>query len=58
MKENIGSLDKTIRLVAGTALLAAAVFYSPWLALPGIILLGTGLASRCPLYLPLHISTR
>lgn len=58
MQANLGSLDKTLRLVAGAGLLAAAVLHSPWWALPALVLIGTGLASRCPLYLPFGFSTK
>lgn len=59
MEANVGSLDKTLRLLVGALLFAASVYFkSIWPGLFGVILVGTALASRCPLYLPFHLSTR
>ncbi|HEY9839974.1 MAG: DUF2892 domain-containing protein [Candidatus Sericytochromatia bacterium] len=59
MNANIGSLDKSLRLVSGVLLLGAAfVLGNIWPGLLGVVLVGTALASRCPLYLPFGFSTR
>lgn len=58
MDENIGSVDKTLRLVAGVLLLLSGFGLKHlWLGGIGMVLIVTGLASRCPLYLPFHFST-
>lgn len=58
MKVNIGPMDKTLRLAGGLLLIIAALnFNNYWIGLPGLILIGTALASRCPLYLPFGFST-
>jgi len=59
MKPNIGSLDKTVRIVVGLVLLSL-VFIGPrtpwgWI---GLIPLITGFVSVCPLYSPFRIDTR
>jgi len=65
MGKNVGSVDKTIRLVAGVALLALSFL---WLggfgatsgliaAVVGVILLATGLINFCPLFKIFGIST-
>lgn len=61
MKANMGSLDKTIRLVLGIVLLIAAYYFQSTLAyiggIVGIVFIVTSLISRCPLYMPFGIST-
>lgn len=64
---NVGSLDRVLRLAAGTVLLVAPLALPDafaalggWrfaLAAAGGALIGTGIARFCPAYLPLGIST-
>jgi len=59
--QNVGTIDRIIRIVVGLALLAG-FFLNPeaslrWLFLIGIIPLVTGLFSTCPLYSILGMST-
>jgi len=60
MKQNIGSVDKWIRIVLGVVLLSM-LLWAPgglkWFALLGLILLVTALLGFCPLYALLGIST-
>jgi len=58
MKRNEGMLDRIVRVVLGTALLAL-VFVGPqtWLGLVGIVPLVTGLVGFCPLYRLVGLST-
>ena len=58
MKKNIGSLDKTLRLIVGIVLILL-VFVGPqtpwgWL---GLIPLVTALMSWCPVYVLFNLST-
>ncbi|MBI5449934.1 MAG: DUF2892 domain-containing protein [Gammaproteobacteria bacterium] len=58
MNKNMGNIDRTIRIIAGVALLSL-VFVGPktlwgWL---GLIPLGTALLGWCPLYTLLGIKT-
>ena len=61
MKQNVGGIDRVLRIVLGIALLAA-FFMLPeasyrWLLLIGIVPLATGLVSSCPLYSIFGLST-
>ena len=58
MKKNMGTIDRTVRLLLGIALIAA-VFIGPqtpwgWI---GVVPLLTALLGWCPLYAPFGIST-
>lgn len=55
---NIGKLDKIIRTVIALGLFVAA-FLTPywWLAIIGVVAIGTALISFCPLYTLLGINT-
>jgi len=61
-KTNVGGLDRILRIVLGVALIAWW-YVSPgmglrWLLLVlGIVALGTGLMSSCPLYSILGLNT-
>ncbi len=61
-KTNVGNIDRVLRIVLGLALIAWW-YFSPgmglrWLPLVlGIVALGTGLMSTCPLYSILGINT-
>lgn len=57
MKTNIGSVDRTIRIVLGLLIGAAGIFFETWWGLIGLVLLGTALIRFCPLYTLLGIST-
>lgn len=58
MKANIGGIDRTIRIVAGLALIAWALFANglAW-AWIGLVPLATGLINFCPAYGLLGMST-
>ena len=57
MKHNLGSVDRGARIVLGLAVGAAGLYFSSWFGLIGLVLLGTALVGRCPLYMPFGIST-
>jgi Protein of unknown function (DUF2892) len=64
MKTNEGGLDRTLRVLAGVILVGLAAMGTvgtgplAWLAgLVGVILLGTGLISWCPIYAVLGLNT-
>jgi len=59
LKNNVGKIDRIIRIVVGI-ILVGNVFYAlqhpiGWL---GVILIVTGIAGICPLYSMLGINTR
>ena len=58
VKTNVGSLDRSLRIAAGVALIGFAVagWIGPW-GYIGIVPLLTGLLRTCPVYTLLGIST-
>jgi len=57
MNKNMGGIDRTLRLVVGTALIGwAIVSGNPW-GYVGVIPLFTALIGWCPAYLPFGIKT-
>lgn len=60
MKENVGSIDRVVRIVLGLALLALIFILDGnvrWLGLIGIVPLATAAMKSCPLYSVLGMST-
>jgi hypothetical protein len=61
LKKNVGTLDRTIRILFGLALIAGYFMNSDgaysWLYLLGIVPLATGLIGSCPPYALLGINT-
>jgi hypothetical protein len=58
MIQNIGLVDRIIRLVAGIAIAIIGIEYHSWLGLIALVPLLTAGVGICPLYLPFGISTR
>ena len=58
MMQNVGSVDRVIRIVAGAALIGASAlgYIGAW-GWIGIVPLATGLFRICPAYLPFGLST-
>ena len=57
MKKNLGTVDRTVRVVVGIGLLAAGAVAGSWWALAGLVPLLTGAFGFCPAYCPLGISS-
>ena len=60
MKQNVGRVDRWIRIGIGVVLLSLVVFLSGgirWIGLIGLIPLITGLVGYCPIYSLLKIKT-
>ena len=60
MKQNVGKIDRWIRIVLGVALLSLLFILDggiKWIGLIGLIPLLTGIFSFCPIYALLGIST-
>ena len=58
MNVNEGTIDKTIRIVIGLAIIIGfGLVMHSWWGVIGIVPLATGIASRCPMYSVLGIST-
>jgi len=58
MQQNVGSVDRIIRVIAGLALIGASLLglIGPW-GWIGLVPLATGLVGFCPAYLPFGWST-
>jgi predicted RND superfamily exporter protein len=57
MKKNMGSYDRTIRVIIGLVVIALGVNFQSWWGLAGLIPIVTALIGWCPSYLPFGIST-
>ena len=57
MQANVGSVDKTIRIVVGIAMIAAGVVYQNVWGAVGLVPLATALMGWCPPYSLLGINT-
>jgi hypothetical protein len=60
MKTNVGTIDRTIRVVVGVALLSLLIVVEGgqrWVGLVGIVPLATALFGYCPLYTVLGVQT-
>lgn len=61
-KNNVGSMDRTIRIVLGLALIGAFFVFpeSPWrwAFLIGIVPLATAMMGSCPIYTVFGIKTK
>jgi Inner membrane protein YgaP-like, transmembrane domain len=58
MKCNMGGLDRTLRAVAGVAILGAGAWLRSRWALVGLVPLLTAAIGWCPAYVPLGWSTK
>ena len=56
MEQNVGQIDRTVRIVLGIFAVAFALDGNAWGWL-GILPLVTGVFSICPLYSLIHVST-
>ena len=57
MKKNVGSADKTIRIILGVVIIALGLYFQSWWGLFGLGALATAFMGVCPAYLPFGIST-
>ncbi len=57
MQCNVGGVDRTIRFVAGTVIMAAGAYFQSWWGLLGLVVFLTAVFSRCPAYIPFGVST-
>ncbi len=56
--QNMGKMDRAARLVLGVALLFWGLAKGSWVALIGVVLLGTAYFSSCLIYKYAKIDTR
>ncbi len=57
MKQNVGGIDRILRLVVGLALIAWGVVAGSWWGAIGVVPLFTAAIGWCPAYLPFGISS-
>ena len=58
MRQNVGTVDRAIRVLAGLALIAASLLgYIGLWGWIGVVLVATGVFRFCPAYLPFGLST-
>jgi hypothetical protein len=58
MKKNLGTIDRALRALLGTALVILAITGGHVWAWIGVVLLLTAAVGFCPAYCPLKLSTR
>jgi hypothetical protein len=57
MKCNVGSTDRTLRLVAGIGIAIGGVIFESYWGIIGVVVLATAIFRFCPLYPLLGINT-
>ncbi len=57
MKCNVGNTDRTLRVVAGAAIIIAGVYAHSWFGVIGLVPLVTAFVRFCPAYTILGINT-
>jgi hypothetical protein len=58
MQQNVGTVDRIVRTIAGLALIAWGIYTQNWWGAIGVVFIGTALLSWCPAYLPFGINSR
>lgn len=57
MKQNIGTIDRFIRIAVGIGILGAGYYYRNWWGLVGALPILTAIVRICPAYMPFGLST-
>ena len=57
MKSNMGKIDRIARVVVGTGIIAAGVYFQSWFGAVGLIPLITAAVGWCPAYVPFGLSS-
>ncbi len=57
MKQNVGGIDRILRVIVGLAVVAWGVMAQNWLGAIGIIPIFTAAIGWCPAYLPFGLSS-
>ncbi|UCD64599.1 MAG: DUF2892 domain-containing protein [Candidatus Zixiibacteriota bacterium] len=57
MKANMGSVDRTLRILIGVVVIVLGFVYQSWWGLVGFVPLITGLVGYCGLYSLIGVST-
>ncbi len=54
----LANSDRIIRGIVGLAVILAGISLQTWLGLLGVVLLGSAITNRCPLFAPLSGAAR
>ncbi|RKT45937.1 YgaP family membrane protein [Thiocapsa rosea] len=57
LTKNIGEKDRKIRFAVGALIVLWGVFNGSWLALVGLVVMGTAFVRSCPAYSLMTMST-
>jgi hypothetical protein len=57
INENVGGIDRTLRIIVGVVLIGIGLWYESWWGIVGLALMLTALLGWCPAYLPFGLST-
>jgi Protein of unknown function (DUF2892) len=57
MKQNIGRIDRIIRMILGIAIAMAGYYYKTWWGLLAVIPFVTSFTGNCPLYSLFEVNT-
>jgi hypothetical protein len=57
IKSNVGSIDRTLRIIGGLAIICVGLYFQSWWGAVGLIPLFTGSIGWCPAYLPFGFSS-
>lgn len=57
MKCNVGTVDRIIRVILGTGIIAIGVYFQSWWGAVGAVLIITAGIGWCPAYLPFGFSS-
>jgi type IV secretory pathway TrbD component len=52
MEKNVGSADRTIRIVAGLIIIIIGIYFKSWWGVIGVLPIITAALGWCPAYLP------
>ncbi len=58
MKCNVGKMDRLLRIIVGSTIVIAGIYFQNWWGAVGIVPITTGLLRWCPAYVPFGIKTR
>ena len=57
MKQNVGGIDRILRIIIGLAVIGWGVYAQNWFGAIGLIFLFSGAIGWCPAYLPFGLSS-
>lgn len=57
MKQNVGGIDRILRILVGLGILGAGWYFQNWWGVIGVVPLVTGLIGWCPPYMLLGLNT-